>query len=117
MAKGNNRSLLLAGLAAGAYAYFSKQDNREKAKVAFNNTKTKVNSYLDSHKKDAEMTKVGHPHPQDIEDNTMVDEGALTSVQYYNKETQDQMKESEKIDSDDTQTKPTMEKKVDFSKA
>lgn len=116
MAKGNNRSLLLASLAAGAYAYFSKQDNRDKAKVAFNNTKTKVNSYLDSHKNNTNMTKAGHSHPQDIEDNTMIDEGALTSVQYYNEETQNQMKESEKINSDDTQTKPTMEKKVDFSK-
>ena len=42
MAKGKSNSLLLAGLAAGAYAYFSKKENREKALVAFNNTKTKV---------------------------------------------------------------------------
>lgn len=93
MAKGNNRSLLLAGLAAGAYAYFSKQENRDKAIVAFNNTKTKVNSYLESQKNNkTEITKVGHSDPHDIDDNTMVDEGAMTSVQYYNQEVQDKSK-------------------------
>jgi hypothetical protein len=29
--------------------------------------------------------KIGHPHPYDFEDNKMVGEGALTSIQYYNK--------------------------------
>ena len=38
-----NKGLLLAGLAAGAYAYFKKPENREKATVAFNNAKEKVN--------------------------------------------------------------------------
>lgn len=96
MARGNNRSLLLAGLAAGAYAYFSKQENRDKAMVAFNNTKTKVNSYLDSQKNNkSNMTNTGHPHPHDVDDSNMVDEGAMTSVQYYNEEVQDKKSKSD----------------------
>ncbi|MCZ8536735.1 hypothetical protein M9R32_06040 [Paenisporosarcina quisquiliarum] len=96
MARGNNRSLLLAGLAAGAYAYFSKPENREKALVAFNNTKTKVNSYLDSQKlNNTDMTKVGHSEPHDIDDNKMLDEGASTSVQYYNEEVQENKKKTD----------------------
>lgn len=105
MAKGNNRSLLLAGLAAGAYAYFSKQENRDKALVAFNNTKTKVNSYLDSQKTNKmEMTKAGHSDPHDIDDNNMVDEGAMTSVQYYNDEVQSKLKKSDKKEVDEITT-------------
>ncbi|WP_238473778.1 hypothetical protein [Paenisporosarcina cavernae] len=90
MAKGTGRSLLLAGLAAGAYAYFSKKENRDKAMVAFNNTKTKLNSYMESqHNTKSDMTKKGFSDPYDLDDNNMVDEGAMTSVQYYNEEVQD----------------------------
>ncbi len=99
MAKGNNRSLLVAGLAAGAYAYFSKPENRDKAMLAFNNTKTKVMSYVDSQKNNhSTMTKVGHSDPHDIDDNNMVEEGAMTSVQYYNEEVQSDKKDKETHD-------------------
>ena len=92
-----NKSLLLAGLAAGAYAYFSKKENREKAMVAFNNTKSKINNYMETQKhNNSEMTKTGHPDPLDIPDNKMVDEGAMTSVQYYNEEVQDTGKKTVK---------------------
>ncbi|WP_075619283.1 hypothetical protein [Paenisporosarcina indica] len=97
MAKRKNNSLLLAGLAAGAYAYFRKKENRDKALVAFNNTKTKVNSYLESQKTNKdEMTKTGHSDPVDTEDNKMVDEGSMTSVKYYNEEIQDSKNKSDK---------------------
>lgn len=97
MSKKNNNSLLLAGLAAGAYAYFRKKENRDKALVAFNNTKTKVNSFLESQKLNKEdMTKAGHSDPVDTKDNNMVDEGSMTSVQYYNEEVQDNKDEKEK---------------------
>lgn len=90
-----NKSLLLAGLAAGAYAYFSKKENRDKAVIAFNNTKSKINSYMESQKHNrSELTKAGHPDPHDIPDNKMVDEGAMTSVQYYNEEIQDNTKKT-----------------------
>jgi hypothetical protein len=94
MAK-SNKSLLLAGLAAGAYAYFSKKENRDKALVAFNNTKTKVNSYMESQKYNrSDLTEKGNPDPYDTQDNNMVDEGAMTSVQYYNEEVQDNTKKT-----------------------
>ncbi len=32
--------------------------------------------------------KIGHSHPHDYDDNKMVGEGALTSVQHYNKKQQ-----------------------------
>jgi len=105
MAKSKNNSLLLAGLAAGAYAYFRKKENRDKALVAFNNTKKKVNSYLESQKLNkSDLTKAGHSDPNDIEDNNMVDEGAMTSVQYYNEEKQDSNSNSVKPPVTDTAT-------------
>ena len=84
-----NRSLLLAGLAAGAYAYFRKKENRDKAMEAFNNTKNKVNSFMEAQKQqDTSNENTGNPNPYHEEDNRMVDEGAMTSVQYYNEEEQ-----------------------------
>lgn len=103
MAKGKSNALLIAGLAAGAYAYFSKKDNREKAMVAFNNTKAKVNSFMESQKhNNSDLTPAGHPDPHDISDNKMVDEGAMTSVQYYNDEVQD--KEEDKPSTENKET-------------
>lgn len=100
-----NRSLLLAGLAAGAYAYFSKKENRDKAIGAFNNTKSKVNAYIDSQKhQQSEFTSAGHPDPHNTQDNKMVDEGAMTSVQYYNEEVQDNAKKSSN-DTEETEKK------------
>ena len=108
MAKGNNRSLLLAGLAAGAYAYFSKPENREKALVAFNNTKTKVNSFIESQKHtQTNSTKQGHSDPHDVDDNTMVDEGAMTSVQYYNDEVQSKTKNKDSVSSNENEENAT----------
>jgi hypothetical protein len=88
--KRNNRNLLLAGLAAGAYAYFSKKENRDKAMVAFNNTKEKVNSFMNSQKANRSTeTKAGLSDPYDLQDNKMVSEGSQTSVHYYNQEVED----------------------------
>lgn len=81
-----NRSLLLAGLAAGAYAYFRKKENRDKAMEAFNNTKDKVNSFMEAQKQGVHEEETGNPNPYHEEDNNMVNEGAMTSVQYYNEE-------------------------------
>ncbi len=90
MGRKKKNTLLLATLAAGAYAYFSKKENRDKAQVAFNNMKTKVDSFIASQKIQNEPdTKAGNPDPYDIQDNEMVSEGAQTSVHYYNQEVQD----------------------------
>lgn len=88
--KPNGRNLLLAGLAAGAYAYFSKKENRDKAMVAFNNTKEKVNSFINSQKVNRSLdSKAGLSDPYDLQDNGMVSEGSQTSVHYYNQEIED----------------------------
>lgn len=90
MGRKKKNTLLLATLAAGAYAYFSKKENRDKAQVAFNNMKTKVDSFIESQKVQHEPeTKAGNPDPYDVPDNEMVSEGAQTSVHYYNQEVQD----------------------------
>lgn len=80
---------MLAGLAAGAYAYFKKPENREKATIAFNNAKEKVNSYMESQnlEKDKKPARDGS-NPQEPRENKMVSEGAPASVQYYNEDEQ-----------------------------
>lgn len=100
MAKG--RGILLAGLAAGAYAYFKKPENREKATVAFNNAKTKVNSFMESQNLDND-TKYQKEKAQSEEtkDNEMVSEGAMTSVQYRNEDIQEE-EDNAKLSSNDT---------------
>lgn len=97
------RSILLAGLAAGAYAYLKKPENREKALAAFNSTKTKVNDLVNANKngvKDGQHNDeqvVHSTHYDDsitgnpdkdykIEEEEMVSEGGLTTVQYQNEE-------------------------------
>jgi len=96
MARKRGNGLLLATLAAGAYAYFSKKENRDKAMVAVNNMKTKIDSFITSQKLNrSDDTKAGHSDPYDLQDNKMVSEGAQTSVHYYNQEVEDKSKESE----------------------
>ncbi|WP_271853569.1 hypothetical protein [Planococcus maritimus] len=96
--KGGGRGLLLAGLAAGAYAYFKKPENREKATVAFNDVKAKVNEYMESQnldqnnsqqdKKDEGLDKT------DLQENKMTAEGGTqATVQYYNEKEQKEKKE------------------------
>ena len=82
---GKSRSLLLAGLAAGAYAYFRKKENRDKAMEAFNSTKEKVNTFMESQKQgDTNVDKAANPNPYYESDNEMVNEGSVTGVNYYN---------------------------------
>jgi len=99
MTRKRNNKVLLATAAAGAYAYFSKKENRDKALVTFNNMKTKVDSFISAQKLNrADETTVGHPDPYDIADNKMVSEGAQTSVHYYNQEIEDDEKNASEKD-------------------
>lgn len=91
MARG--RGLLLAGLAAGAYAYFKKPENREKATKAFNDTKVKVNSYMESQNldKDGNPSSKTADTPSTTEkrkDKMVAEGGASASIQYYNEQQQ-----------------------------
>ncbi|KIL45346.1 hypothetical protein [Jeotgalibacillus soli] len=77
----------LLGLGAAGYAYFKKKENRDKAMVAFENTKTKLNSFIDQAKQSlAENNKESQIEPYKAEENKMIDEGAQTAVQYFNEE-------------------------------
>lgn len=99
LSRKRKNSLLLATLAAGTYAYFSKKENRDKAQVAFNNTKTKVESFINTQKLNhSTETKVGNPDPYDTADNNMVNEGAQTSIHYYNQEVQDENDDADELD-------------------
>lgn len=72
----------VAGAVAGA-AYLSNSENREKVKKHWESTIHKINpAYLKNLAK-----------PKDMEDAKMVDEGAMTSVQYYNETQEDSDKE------------------------
>ncbi|GEK29870.1 MAG: hypothetical protein RR603_02225 [Kurthia sp.] len=96
-------SLLLAGLAAGAYAYFKKPENRDKAVEAFNSTKVKVNDFIETQKQNlqdrsntdssnSDTTVTGDVNEDyHLDEKDMVSEGALTSVQYYNEEAQERL--------------------------
>lgn len=109
MARKRKNGLLLATIAAGAYAYFSKKENRDNAQVAINNMKTKLDSLIQSQKLNrASETKVGHSDPYDLQDNKMVSEGAQTSVHYYNQEVED--KKDKAPDQDGLYTKQEQNK-------
>lgn len=98
MAKKSN-GLLMATLAAGAYAYFSKKENRDKAMETVGTLKGKLDSFMNNNQLvDQSAEKVGHSHPEDFGDNNMVSEGAQTSVHYYNQEIQDPDKKSSEKD-------------------
>lgn len=107
MAKGKGRGLLLAGLAVGAYTYFKNPDNREKATLAFNNAKVKVDSYMESQNLDNDKkTAFGGSETEESRGNTVEAEGVPnTSVQYYNEEQQqdeEKPEENKKLSPNDT---------------
>lgn len=64
----------VAGAVAGT-AYLSKSENRKKVKGQLNKAVEKLNTKY--------VRNLGKP--SDIHDAEMVDEGAMTSVQYYNR--------------------------------
>lgn len=65
------------GIAAGA-AYLSKGKNRQKVKDGIDKSVGKTKSWT----KDTYIINLGKP--EEPRDSNMVDEGAMTSVQYYN---------------------------------
>lgn len=100
MARG--RGLLMAGLAAGAYAYFKNPENREKATKAFNDAKVKVNSYMESQNLDKSGNTNSNPDKpsdslQDPQEDMVAEGGATTTIQYYN----EQQQKNKETDSED----------------
>lgn len=125
MAKKN--TLIIAGLAAGAYAYLRKAENRDKAMAAFNSTKEKVNELLSqtaatsTDEKDVETVddreQVAYGADPDtdpdksyyLRDRDMVGEGAMTTVQYYNEGKQEEVDGPSEHDNEDNQNKTTLD--------
>lgn len=96
MANGNTRSMLIGAAAALAAVYFTSQNNKAQLKTAVKNSKTKLDSMMSSQStKPSHMTKTGFSDPNDPDDNRMVEEGAMTSVQYYNENVQDAKSKTE----------------------
>ncbi len=82
----------IAASVAGVATYFLRDEtNRSKVKQSFSDISTKLKDTTAKMKNpddDLPVDKGGQPHPDDIEDNKMVSEGAQYSVDYYNKEKQ-----------------------------
>ncbi|SER94023.1 hypothetical protein SAMN05518684_105206 [Salipaludibacillus aurantiacus] len=76
-------TLLATAIAAGSY-YLGKDQNREKLTHNFNRVKSKLKKETKEEHDPYLTEKVGHSDPQDVEDNSMVNEGAMYSVNYYN---------------------------------
>ncbi|GAE35395.1 hypothetical protein [Halalkalibacter akibai] len=64
-----------------------KRNLRSKVSRSMRQMYTKI-TRNDSKKKVEQDKKIGLSHPYDFEDNKMIGEGALTSVQYYNQKQQ-----------------------------
>ncbi|WP_231893427.1 hypothetical protein [Rossellomorea aquimaris] len=83
-----NKTLLVsaATVTAGSLGLIlSSKENRNH----LHNMKEGVVTKLKKRKKeDLPVEKGGNPDPSNIEDNSMVSEGAMTSVQYYNEQKQ-----------------------------
>ncbi|MCM3715169.1 hypothetical protein [Halalkalibacter oceani] len=80
----------VASAAGAATVLLRNPDTREKAKRAALETYSKLTGRTAENTKQEKQTKLGHSHPHDYADNKMVNEGAMTSVQYYNEKQQQQ---------------------------
>lgn len=82
---------MLLGIGVAGATYLSSKDNREKAMGVLNLIKDKVIDFWCEQNPSAcddLIQKAGHPDPHDLEDTRMVGEGAMYSVDFYNKEEQ-----------------------------
>ncbi|AZU64569.1 hypothetical protein [Neobacillus mesonae] len=80
-------SLLAVGVGASA-VWLSNKPNRIKAETFLRDLKRKVMPTVYEKSEKLPIEKGGHPHPHDVEDNKMVDEGAMYSVKFYNEKMQ-----------------------------
>ncbi|OIK16127.1 hypothetical protein BIV60_06590 [Bacillus sp. MUM 116] len=80
-------SLVAAGIGASAM-WLSNKPNRIKAESLLREWKRKIFPTVFEKSEQLPIHKGGHPHPHDLEDNKMVDEGAMYSVKFYNEKIQ-----------------------------
>src|SRR4051794_6112415 len=81
-------SLMTVGIGASIAMWLSNKPNRSKAKYFLGEWKRKVTPTPYSKSAKRVIEKGGNPHPQDLEDNNMVSEGAMYSVDFYNEKMQ-----------------------------
>ena len=81
-------SLVTVGIGASAAMWLANKPNRIKAKIFLREWKRKVTPTPYSKSAKRVIEKGGNPHPHDFEDNNMVSEGAMYSVDFYNKKMQ-----------------------------
>ncbi|UCZ52011.1 hypothetical protein LGQ02_14270 [Bacillus shivajii] len=81
-------STIVATAVAGGTYFFGKEENREKVMHNVERLKAKLKNETKEDQAPYFKEKVGHSDPHDIEDNAMVDEGAVYSVKYYNEHIQ-----------------------------
>lgn len=82
------KSAMAAGIGVSAALWLSCKPNRLKASILLRDWKRKIKPSPLDKSQILPVEKAGNPHPHDIEDNKMVEEGALYSVQYYNEKMQ-----------------------------
>ena len=82
------KSLVTVGIGASAAMWLANKPNRIKAKTFLREWKRKVTPAPYSKSTERVIEKGGNPHPHDIEDNNMVNEGAMYAVDYYNEKMQ-----------------------------
>ncbi|KGA97364.1 hypothetical protein AJ85_06200 [Alkalihalobacillus alcalophilus ATCC 27647 = CGMCC 1.3604] len=77
---------LVAGASAVTTFYLTNKERRTELKNKTKEMYQKVCSVTNKEKPTPKQLRIGHPDPYDIEDQKMVDEGALYSVQRYNRQ-------------------------------
>ncbi|WP_147803572.1 hypothetical protein [Alkalicoccus halolimnae] len=95
MAKWYVSTLAASAIAAAGY-YLGNEKNREKVGHYINRAKAEIKGDTKEDNKEDFYEKVGHSDPQDLEDNSMVDEGAMFSVNYYNQNIKGEEQENDK---------------------
>jgi hypothetical protein len=80
--------IVVAGMGASAAMWLSSKPNRLKAESVLRDWKRKIKPSPFDKSAALPIEKGGHPHPHDLEDNNMVSEGAMYSVQFFNEKMQ-----------------------------
>jgi uncharacterized protein YktA (UPF0223 family) len=90
--KSGIKSYILTSLITAVLSYVKKKENRDKIKEKFNKGKTILKSRIEQKKikKNDEQTIGSDPittnDDYNLSENNMIDEGAQTTVDYFNKE-------------------------------
>ncbi|MBM7619281.1 hypothetical protein JOC95_001130 [Bacillus tianshenii] len=88
MNKSPLKSYLLVGAGLTGVGLIAYNPSRNKLVSFTKGLKSRIGSF-NLKKSNLPIEKAGNPDPEDIEDNKMVSEGAMYSVDYYNKKVQE----------------------------